>query len=117
MPPRAAGLAWRWFPPFRLLARGCARLLTSPESFAALPELTVPFTTIAGTAGPRWRFSPFGDELNDGLVAVSEARLPGAEPVLVPALHTVLMDGIAVRARISAIMSGSGPGPTSPSER
>jgi pimeloyl-ACP methyl ester carboxylesterase len=104
VPPRAAGLAWRWFPPFRLLARGCARLLTSTETFAALPELNAPFTAVAGTAGPRGRLSPFGDEPNDGLVAVSEARLAGAEPVLVPALHTVLMDSAAVRERIVRLM-------------
>lgn len=104
VPPRAAGLAWRWFPPFRFLARGCARLLTSPVTFAALPDLAVPFTAIAGTAGPRGRFSPFGDKPNDGLVAVSETRLAGSESVLVPALHTVLMDSPAVRERVAVLM-------------
>jgi hypothetical protein len=39
-------------------------------------------------------------------VAVSEARVGAAELVLVPAFHTVLMDAVAVRARISSIMSG-----------
>jgi pimeloyl-ACP methyl ester carboxylesterase len=104
VPPRAAGLAWRWLPPFRLLARGCARLLTSAEAFAALPELTVPFTAIAGTAGPRGRLSPFGEEPNDGLVAASEAKVTGAEPVLLPVLHTVMMDAPAVRERVAVLM-------------
>ena len=73
------------------------------EAFAELPELSVPFTVIAGTAGPRGRWSPFGDESNDGVVAVSEARLGNAEPVLVPVIHTLLMDAVAVRAKISAL--------------
>jgi hypothetical protein len=104
-PPRMARLAWRWFPPFRLFARGCGRLLTSPEAFAAFPELCVPFTVIAGTAGPRGRWSPFGNDLNDSLVAVEEARVPGSEPVQLPVLHSVMMDSLAVRERILAIMS------------
>jgi pimeloyl-ACP methyl ester carboxylesterase len=103
--PRAARLAWKWFPPFRLFTRGCGRLLTSPEAFTALPPLNVPFTVIAGTAGPCGRFGPFGTEPNDGLVAVSEARVGTADPELFPALHTLLMGTVAVRARISAIMS------------
>jgi pimeloyl-ACP methyl ester carboxylesterase len=105
-PARAARLAWRWVPPFRLFARECGRFLMSPAAFAALPEPVVPFTVIAGTAGPRGRWSPFGDEPNDGLVAVAETRIGRAEPVSVDALHTVIMDAVAARTRISAIMSG-----------
>jgi hypothetical protein len=104
--PRMARLAWKWFPPFRLFTRGCGRLLTSPEAFTALPKIAVPFTVIAGTAGPRGRWSPFGNEPNDGLVAMEEARVPGVEPILLPVLHTVMMNVISVRERISAIMSG-----------
>jgi pimeloyl-ACP methyl ester carboxylesterase len=104
-PPRMARLAWKWFPPFRLFARGCGRLLMSPEAFSRLPEPRVPFTVIAGTAGPRGRGSPFGSDLSDGLVAVEEARVPGAEPVLLPVLHAVMMNAIAVQERILAIMS------------
>ncbi len=102
--PRAARLAWRWFPPFRILARGCAQLLTSADTFASLPALKVPFTIIAGTAGPRGRFSPFHDEPNDGLVAVSETRITEAEPILLPVLHTIMMDAPAVREHIVRLM-------------
>ena len=105
--PRMANLAWRWFPPFRLYARDCGRLLRSADALANLPPLRVPVTLIAGTAGPRGRFSPFGDDPNDGVVSVSETSLPDREPELFPALHTLLMDSPAVRARILAIMSGS----------
>jgi pimeloyl-ACP methyl ester carboxylesterase len=103
-PPRVARLAWTWFPPFRLFTRDCGRFLMSASAFAALPDLFVPFTVIAGTAGPCGRFSPFGDEPNDGLVAVSEARIAGSEPVLLPVLHTFMMDAPSVRARITALL-------------
>jgi pimeloyl-ACP methyl ester carboxylesterase len=104
-PPRMARLAWKWLPLFRLFTRGCGRLLTSPEAFATLPELRVPFTVIAGTAGPRGRWSPFSNDVNDSLVAVDEARVPGSEPVLLPVLHSVMMNSPAVHERILAIMS------------
>jgi hypothetical protein len=116
-PPRMARLAWKWFTPFRMFTRGCGRLLALPEAFAALPKISVPFSVIAGTAGPRGRWSPFGNEPNDGLVAVEEARVPGAEPVLLPVLHTVMMNAIAVRERILAIMSGDSDDSPSPSRR
>lgn len=103
-PARMARLAWKWFPPFRLFARHCGRFLTSSEAFAALPELRVPFTVIAGTSGPRGRYSPIGDEPNDGVVAVEEARVGSAEPILLPVLHTVMMDNLAVREQICALL-------------
>jgi pimeloyl-ACP methyl ester carboxylesterase len=101
-PPRMAALAWKWFPPFRLFTRDCGRFLTSPEAFARLPQLPVPVTLIAGTAGPRGRFSPFGTEPNDGLVAVSEVTMPGTEPLLFPVLHTFMMDARRVRLQVEA---------------
>ncbi len=104
---RTARLAWRWFPPFRLYTRDCGRLLTSHGALANLPPLTVPFTLIAGTSGPRGRWSPFGNEPNDGVVGVAETRLQGSEPQLFPAVHTRLMDVGDVRARILAIMGNS----------
>ncbi|QJW94833.1 alpha/beta fold hydrolase [Frigoriglobus tundricola] len=117
VPPRMARLAWTWLPPFRTFTRGCGKLLTAQRAFEALPELQVPFTVIAGTAGPRGRLSPFGNEPNDGLISVAEARVPGAEPVRLPVLHTLMMDAVAVRARILAIMSEDGFGPPTLPER
>ena len=104
--PRMATLAWRWLPLFRLYTRDCGRFLGSAEAFAKLPELRVPFTLIAGTAGPCGRWSPFEAEPNDGVVAVAETRVAGAEPELVPAVHTLIMDSVTVRTRILAIMEG-----------
>ncbi len=101
-PSRFARLAWDWFPPFRVFARDCARFLMSSDTYAALPAPSYPFTAVAGTSGIRGRFAPFGNEPNDGLVSVEEARVPGSEPVLVPALHTFIMDAPAVRALVAS---------------
>jgi hypothetical protein len=99
-PPRLASRAWR-VPPFRWLTRGCGRLLADPAAAPALPPPAVPYTLVAGTAGPRGRWSPFGAEPNDGVVAVSEVRVRNDDPVaLVPAWHTVLMDHPAARAAV-----------------
>src|SRR5437764_1844810 len=76
-PPRLARRAWRRFP-FRLLTRGCGRFLACPDSIPVLPVPAVPYTLIAGTAGPRGRLSPFGDDPNDGVVAASEVPVRDA---------------------------------------
>ncbi|QDU21184.1 esterase/lipase family protein [Urbifossiella limnaea] len=100
-PARAAILASR-FAPFRWLTRDCGRFLRSSE---AVPVPTVPYTLVAGTAGATGRWSPFGNEPNDGLVSVAETRiLPADEPLLVPALHTFLMDHPAVQSAVVAAM-------------
>jgi pimeloyl-ACP methyl ester carboxylesterase len=103
-PPRLARIAWRWRL-FRLLTGDCGRFLATADEFDRLPELGVPCTAIAGTAGPRGRFSPFGDDPNDGVVAVSETREPQAIEVQLPVLHTLMMNAEAVRSRILAIMN------------
>ena len=94
-----ARLASRWWP-FRLFARECGRFLATPPEL--LPPLPVLATVIAGTGGPRGRFWPFGDEANDGIVAVAEAAIEHAQVVQLPVLHTVMMDSLAVRDRILA---------------
>ncbi|MBX9581166.1 MAG: alpha/beta fold hydrolase, partial [Gemmataceae bacterium] len=76
-PNRSAGLARiasRFFP-FRWLTRDCGRFLACPTTIPALPPPAVPYTLIAGTAGPRGRWSPFGAEPNDGIVAVGEVPI------------------------------------------
>ena len=100
--PRLAKLASRWFA-FRYFTRDCGRFLASVADMKNLPMLTIPTTPIAGTAGPRGRFSPFGDEANDGIVTVAETRAD----VLLPVLHTFMMDARAVRERILALMKSN----------
>lgn len=95
--PRMARHAWR-AGPFRWTARGCGRFLADPERVEQVPPPECPYLVIAGTRGVYGRWSPFGDEPNDGLVAVTEAELGGPEHlVTVPAAHTFIMNHPAVR--------------------
>src|SRR5215208_2312900 len=67
-PPRLARvLGVRWV--YRRIMGQCGVNLSSPLFYASLPPPEVPYTTVAGTAGPRGRWSPFRDEPNDGIVA------------------------------------------------
>jgi pimeloyl-ACP methyl ester carboxylesterase len=89
-PPRLAAYFWKWMP-FRVFAGTAGRFLASPAEYERLPIPAVPCMVIAGTAGPVGKLSPFGMEPNDGVVAVGETELAGAELVLVPAWHTWMM--------------------------
>lgn len=103
-PPRLARRASLW-PPFRWLTRDCGRFLACAEYLPELPLPAVPYTLIAGTAGPRGRWSPFGDEANDGVVAVSEVAFRDTDqPILFPVLHTFLMNDACVQGTIVRIM-------------
>lgn len=97
-PPRlACRLVRRWA--YRRLMGECGVRLASREFYERLPLPDVPYTIVAGTAGPRGRWSPFGDEPNDGIVAVSETRIRDDDPVvLLPATHTFMMNNAWVQA-------------------
>ena len=84
-------------PLYRVLTQDCGQRLDYDAFYKHLPVPTVPTTIIAGTAGPRGRFSPFGEQLNDGVVSVCETELGlGFEVKLVPALHTFIMNSAQV---------------------
>ncbi|HEX2220787.1 MAG TPA: hypothetical protein VHG35_18455 [Gemmatimonadales bacterium] len=104
-PPRLARrLGVHWV--YRRLLGECGINLTSPEFYAALPVPKVPYTIIAGTAGPRGRWSPAGGELNDGIVAVDETRVRDDDAVvLLPVTHTFMMSDGGVQAAIRAALA------------
>ena len=54
-----------------------------------------------GDGGAVRPVQPFGTDANDGVVSVCETRAG----VLLPVLHTFMMDAAAVRERILAIMT------------
>jgi hypothetical protein len=96
--------------PYRIVNGEMGQLLGDPQFFDLLPPVTAPYTILAGIAGPTGRWSPFGDEPNDGLVAVAETLVaPSDHPVLVPARHTFLMNHRDVRATIRSVL-GDGTG-------
>ncbi len=93
---------------YRLLTRGCASKLTDQAFYAKLAQPTIHTTIIAGTAGPRGHWSPFGDRPNDGVVTVEETRLGlNTEVILVPSLHTLIMNSPQVTQTICDILRHS----------
>ena len=92
--PLAPSRFARWLrnnPLFTALTRDAGDLLGSAERMAHIGPVSVPTTAIVGTGGLPRALSPFGDEVNDGIVALSEVSadwLP--DQVLLPVSHTVL---------------------------
>ncbi|NER81735.1 MAG: alpha/beta hydrolase [Leptolyngbya sp. SIO1D8] len=98
--PRLAHLAWQ-LPPFQWLTGQCGFNLTQSNFFTTLPKLRSPYTIVAGNRGPRGRFSLFGDEANDGIVAVSETLLSTSDRLIeLPVEHTFMMNDVAVQASV-----------------
>lgn len=99
--PRLAPYAWQLLPPFRWWTGQCGYNLTDSNFFASLPQIKSPYTIVAGTGGHRGIFSPFGDELNDGIVALSETRLSDRDRLVqLPVLHTFMMNDLRVKETI-----------------
>ncbi len=104
-PPRLARKFRRAWP-FRLVAGDPGQRLSDLEFYRAMPLPRRPYTLIAGTAGPRGRLSPFGDEPNDWLVAVSETRVTEADvPLLLPVEHTFMPRNPVVCAAVCRILA------------
>lgn len=98
-PPTQACKAARHFAPYRLaklLGGEMAQLLADQHFMESIPPVNVPTKIYAGTAGPRGRHSPFGDEPNDSVLMVKEVVLPNVPLQTVPVLHTFIMNSKVV---------------------
>lgn len=105
-PPAEACKAARYFAPYRflkLLGGEIAQLLADPQFMASIPPASVPMKIYAGTAGPRGRHSPFGDEPNDGLLTVKETMIPNIPIQTLPVIHTFIMNSKVVTQDIVKI--------------
>lgn len=94
-PPAQACKAARHFAPRRwvkLLGGEMAQLLADQHFMESIPPLDVPAKIYAGTAGPRGRYSPFREELNDSVLTVEETLLPNVPHQTFPVLHTFIMN-------------------------
>ena len=99
-PPRLARHAWR-LAPFRWWTGQCGFNLTDRDFFASLPAINSNYTIIAGTGGARGFWSPFGDEPNDGIVALSETRLSAQDTIVqLPVMHSFMMNNSQVQKRV-----------------
>lgn len=104
-PPRLAPHAWQLLP-FRWWTGQCGFNLTNQNFFALLPKITSPYTIIAGTGGPKGFLSPFGDELNDGIVALNETRLSNQDKLIqLPVTHTFMMNDFNVQKTVAQAFS------------
>jgi hypothetical protein len=79
------------------------KVLTDEKQMNSLPVPRVPTKIYAGIAGPRGRYSPFGEEPNDGLLTVKETFLPNIPIQTVPSLHTFIMNSKLVTQDIVRI--------------
>lgn len=105
-PPRLAQRLRRFWP-YRWAKGECGQLLARPEFFAQLPPLSIPYTIIAGTGGPRGSWSPFGADPNDGVVAVAETLVsPADRPMTFPVRHTFMMNDRLVRSAVRHVLNG-----------
>jgi hypothetical protein len=94
-PPTKACLAARKFAPrliYKMFTGEMGQLLADATFMEALPLPDVPTKIYAGINGPRGRYSPFGEECNDGILALHETVLPDALHQQVPSLHTFIMN-------------------------
>jgi len=97
-PSRACFFARQLAPrlPYRLLTGEMGQLLADEKFMQSVPVPQCPTWIYAGTGGPSARLFPIGDEPNDGVLKVSETHLAGVPVVLVPAMHTYLMNSRVV---------------------
>lgn len=105
-PPTQACRAARHFAPkhwVKLLGGEMAQLLADQHFMESIPPLDVPTKIYAGTAGPRGRYSPFGDEPNDSVLTVRETMLPNVPHQTVPVLHTFIMNSKVIAQDIVSI--------------
>ena len=104
---KAARNFYRYLP-LQLFMSEIGRVLTDEQFMKSLPLPNIPTKIYAGIAGPRGRYSPFGEELNDGLLTVQETFLPNVPMQTVPVLHTFIMNSNVVTQDIVKIArSGS----------
>ena len=103
-PPRLAEMAWNLLP-FQWFSGTCGANLASKAFYEELPHLETSYTIIAGTSGPRGPWSPFGMEVNDGLVALNETRLSETDqPIEFPGIHGFMMNQPTVQATVAQIL-------------
>jgi len=93
---------------YRITTRDSGSKLADRAFYDTLPQPSIHTTIIAGTAGPRGRWSPFGDRPNDGVVAVEETMLrPNTEVIQVPSVHTLIMNSRQVTRIICEVLASS----------
>lgn len=87
----------------QLLMGEIGQVLTDKQFMESLPLPGVPTKIYAGIGGPRGRYSPFGEEPNDGVLTVKETFLPSVPMQTVPTIHPLIMNSKIVTQDIVRI--------------
>ncbi len=97
-PPMRACKAARFFSRYGLYRALTGEMGSLLADEAFMHSLPLPPNTViyAGTAGPRARWLPFGNEANDGILTLDEVASESGERVEVAASHTFIMNSRAV---------------------
>jgi alpha-beta hydrolase superfamily lysophospholipase len=109
-PPTKACVAAQRLAPSRLykmLTGEMGQLLASPPFMDSLHLPDVPTKIYAGNAGLRGRYSPFGEQTNDGVLAVEETVLPAVPYETIAAVHTFIMNKKAVADDIVKLVNAA----------
>ena len=78
-------------PIYRVLTRDCGQLLGSVDRMSKVLPVSVPTTSIVGVRSLPWKCQRFHDELNDGVLAVSEVSANWiTDQVQISTLHSFL---------------------------
>lgn len=110
-PNRPPRMARRTAPirPLRWFLGECLRRLADPGYVKQVPPPPVPYTIVAGTRGLYGPASPFGRELNDGVVALGEARLEYDDALFTfPVSHTFMMNKREVQEVVLEVVGRGG---------
>lgn len=90
---------------YKYLTTNCGQLVLTSDFYQHLPLPDVPATVIAGSAGPRVGWLPYGFEPNDGALSVQDAFLgEGYELIQVPSIHTFIMNSRLTLQHIQRIL-------------
>ncbi|HEX9389531.1 MAG TPA: alpha/beta hydrolase [Anaerolineales bacterium] len=104
--PTQACKAARHFAPYhftKLLGGEIGQLLANPQFMQSLPPTGIHTKIYAGTGAPRGRYSPFGEEANDGVLTLTETWLPNVPIQTLHVLHTFIMNSRVVTQDIVKI--------------
>jgi hypothetical protein len=109
-PPTKACFAAQKLAPSRLykmLTGEMGQLLASPPFMDSLHQPDVSTKIYSGINGLRGRYSPFGEQLNDGVLAVEETLLPNVPYQTIAAVHTFIMNKKAVADDIVKLINAA----------
>ena len=109
--PPALARMLRDHPLYRALTHDAGQRLADPAFFSALSKPEVPTLVLAGSSAPRWL--PHRGRPSDGVVAIAETKLDGAEHEVLPASHTFIMNDPRVARRVVEFLGAAQPVPRS----